>query len=70
MHKLAELQNKFELSGINNNPVITNVELEYLFDGLVDMSTYFKDRGDRLISHALRMKATSVENMIYARKMK
>lgn len=68
MHKLVELQKKFDKSGINGNPVISDAELKILHEGLNDMERFFLDRGDNTIANAMRQEAWSVSRMIEARK--
>lgn len=65
---LYKLEQKFYKSGTPGNPVITDKELEELYSGLLLISDYMDDRGDKTMANALFSDAQYVNRMILARK--
>ena len=68
MNNLGELHNKFNTSGLNGNPVITDLELNQLHKGLTEMGFYFAARKEWLICGSIMQDAERVHMMIEARK--
>lgn len=68
--ELGKLQYKFFYSGIDNSPIISDKELNALRSQLVELSVYFRDRGDNTIAFALARESNSVQNIIWARSVK
>lgn len=66
--ELYKLQKKFDKSGISGNPIITDKELKELYSGLLLISDYMDDRGDKTMANALFADAQYVNRMILARK--
>lgn len=66
---LYQLEQKFNKSGIDGNPVISDLELIDLERGLREIQQYFIESGDRIIVVGLSSKINSVANMIKARYM-
>lgn len=65
--RLGKLEDKFEKSGFNGNPVISTKELHELRNGLLEISEFMYDRNDSSMGSILRMEAGRVGSMIYAR---
>jgi hypothetical protein len=67
MYKLLELERKFENTGINGNPVITDNELRDLARLYHELREYFSAKGERIMSSYFLNKKESVINMWKAR---
>lgn len=68
MYNLLELERKFELSGLNGNPVISDKELKYLAERYDELVEYFSEKGERIISSYFIYSRESVLNMLRARR--
>ena len=66
--ELGKLQHKFNFSGIGDNPIISDKELNSLCSQLGELCLYFKDRGDKSISFIFAMEEDAVQRMIWARQ--
>ena len=67
--KLIELENKFNNTGINGNPVISNQELKELADRYNELYFYF-DKREMIISSYFRNLRDNVFSMLRARGSK
>jgi hypothetical protein len=68
MYNLLELERKFELTGINGNPVISDNELRDLARLYHELREYFSAKGERIIASYFLNKRESVVSMLKARK--
>jgi len=68
INRLAYLQDKFNKSGLNGKPVITDKELAELQASLLDLADYMRYRNDITMVNALRQDASHVERMIWHRE--
>jgi len=68
MYKLLELERKFENTGINSNPVITNDELRDLARLYHELYDYFYAKNERIMGSYFLHKKDDVVRMIRARK--
>lgn len=63
MSKLLELERKFENTGINGNPVITDNELRDLARLYYELIEYFSAKGERIMASHFSNRKESVVNM-------
>lgn len=68
MYKLLELERKFENTGINSNPVITNDELRDLARLYHELFNYFSAKGEKIMASHFLFKKEDASNMLNARK--
>lgn len=68
--KLGKLWHKFEKSGFDLNPVISNAELRSLRKQLIELANFMNDRNDSTMRNSLLSDAESVNRMIFARSFK
>lgn len=65
--RLGRLSQRLRWSGIDNNSIITDAELDELHIGLLECSRFMSDRNDLTMASALEQEAESVARVIAAR---
>ena len=67
MSKLSELEAKVDNPGKYGAP--TDNDLKYMIEKYYEMKDYFRSIGDIVVTSFLWVKITTVESIIYARKV-
>lgn len=66
--KITELYKKYEKSGINGNPVISDEELKELHEKMLEFHEFLKY--NNCAAFGMILNANSVQSMIWARETK
>ncbi len=65
-HRLNVLELRLEKSGIGDNPIISDDELRELYNGLLNIESYFRSTNP-LISNDILNKIFNVQSVLRAR---
>lgn len=68
--KLGQLYYKFQNSGIDGNPIITNEELTTLHNQILEVATFMEDVGNFHMKTYFHIMMDKIDNMTRARIFK
>ncbi len=66
--RLGYLSEKFDKSGFEENPIISDDELDELLKCLKEVKDYMEDRMESSVAFCITMEIETIENILWRRK--
>jgi hypothetical protein len=65
--KLGKLRHKFQHSGINDNPIITDDELFEYFERMLEVVSFMEDTCNQTMAYAFNLEMNQIDRVIRTR---